>query len=182
MNLRHQSGITILELLIVVAVIGILTTVGVVMFKPNHAKLAAQEFQAMMRQARFEAVRLTRPVEVEWGVDANRKAFLNAYVLEPTTNAMFNINQRPVCGSDRVESDSSITDDFAIKQAFGNHGRDGIRFDPEGGNVYWLPNGIVFDCETNVQVTELSFLISDGSNETNLHFVGSYDVKVGSHQ
>src|SRR5690625_3553822 len=109
MNLRDRGGITILELLIVVAILGILMAVGFVVFKPNHAQLAAQEFQAMMRQARFEAVRLTRPVEVTWGSE-DSQAFIEAYVLEPhTSSGAFDINKQPVCGDDHVSEDAAIT-------------------------------------------------------------------------
>lgn len=190
MNLRHQSGITILELLIVVAILGILTAVGVVMFKPNHAKLAAQEFQAMMRQARFEAVRLTRPIEVTWG-NRDGKIFIEAYVLEPTAkdSNTFDINQRPVCGADghRVLNEAAITKDFQVKSSYLS-GSD-VRISPDLGfspSVYWLPNGLVFWCDPldpnkrygapHLPAKGEGFTFGDS---VTVGFVGAFDVEVG---
>lgn len=196
MNLRDRGGITILELLIVVAILGILMAVGFVVFKPNHAQLAAQEFQAMMRQARFEAVRLTRPVEVTWG-NRDGKLFIEAYVLEPTANDSndFDINQRPVCGANghRVLNEAPITKDFQVKNSYLSSGD--MKIHPDYGyhpSIYWLPNGLAYWCDPAVGLErygaphlpvkdsdkEFEFITDSRRKPVKINFVGAFDVEV----
>lgn len=177
MKLRRQSGITLLELLIVIAIMGILMGVGYVAFKPNHTLLAAQEFQAMMRQARFEAVRLTRPVEVTWHNDPGH-AVIEAYVLEPQSGGEFDISKKPTCG----ESGDRITNlGFASPGSY--NAAQGVQFSSlENNGVYWLPNGTAWECTSspNPKRIEGGFPIGleDGNTMVLIEFVGSFDVEV----
>ena len=62
--MQHQDGITLLELLIVVSILGIVAVAAVPAFSPGEPyrlDLAAREFAQAMRYARSEAIRTGEP-------------------------------------------------------------------------------------------------------------------------
>ncbi len=67
----------------VVAIIGILAAIGIAAFRPPSARLAAQDFQALLQEARMEAIKRNRPVTIALDADAGQVLVLAA---EQTTN------------------------------------------------------------------------------------------------
>lgn len=61
---RTQPGLTIIEMLIVLAILGILLAIAIPNLRPPAAQLAANSVQAFVQQARFEAIRLNGEVGV----------------------------------------------------------------------------------------------------------------------
>lgn len=60
------SGLTLLEILIVLALIGILAAVGVRTFRAPESRLLANDVKLTVQQARYEAIRRNHPVAVLW--------------------------------------------------------------------------------------------------------------------
>lgn len=177
MDKRRRSGLTVLELLITLAILGILMGVGYIAMRPNHALITAQEMQAMMRTARFEAVRLTRPIEVVWE-EVDGVWTIQAYVLEPRDgNNNFDITKQPKCEKDRVVG-SEVFKEFSNKSSF-SAAKSVNEIDSDKGTIYWLPNGTAWLCNTHEQVNgSLELKISAGNQSARVSFVGSYDVEV----
>jgi len=69
-----QHGFSVIEMLIAVAIAGILLAVGVVNLQAPAARLFANDVKAQLEQARFEAIRRNAPVAVVWEPGASRFA------------------------------------------------------------------------------------------------------------
>lgn len=69
-RLSGNSGFTAIELLIALGIVGILMGIGVVALRPPASRLAAQDFQALLQEARMEAIKRNRPVSVHLDADA----------------------------------------------------------------------------------------------------------------
>lgn len=69
--MRDRSGFTALEMLIAVAIVGILLTVGFVRLSPPSSRLLSNDLKALIHQARYEAVKRNRPVAFVWQPDRN---------------------------------------------------------------------------------------------------------------
>jgi hypothetical protein len=66
-----RRGATLLELLIVLGFLGIMSSLGALGLRPPPARLAANAVQAVVQQARFEAIRANRPMVV--AIDAGTR-------------------------------------------------------------------------------------------------------------
>lgn len=62
-------GVTLVELLIALAIIAVLTGIGVVALQPPESRLLANDIKAQFEQARFEAIKRNTPVAVVWNAD-----------------------------------------------------------------------------------------------------------------
>lgn len=62
--IRARVGFTLLEMLIALSIIGVFTGLGVFMLRPSYAYIFANDFRAMLQQARFEAIKRNLPVAV----------------------------------------------------------------------------------------------------------------------
>lgn len=62
--MRGQSALSVIEVLIVLAILGILLAIAIPNLRPPAAQLAANSVQAFVQQARFEAIRLNAEVAV----------------------------------------------------------------------------------------------------------------------
>lgn len=70
----QRHGFTVIEMLIAVAIAGILLAIGVVNLQAPSARLFANDLKAQIEQARFEAIRRNAPVAVRWEAAAGRFA------------------------------------------------------------------------------------------------------------
>lgn len=64
---RTHSGLTIIEVLVVLAILGILLAIAIPNLRPPAAQLAADAAQAFIQQARFDAIRLNERVGITVG-------------------------------------------------------------------------------------------------------------------
>lgn len=62
--MKTQAGFTLLELLIALSIIGVLVGLGVFMLRPSYAYIFANDYRAMLQQARFESIKRNLPVAV----------------------------------------------------------------------------------------------------------------------
>lgn len=69
--MTNNSGFSLIELVIVVAIAGILTGVGVVVLRPGRFAVnqAAQTFSSAVTQTRFEAIKSNRTAEMTVSTD-----------------------------------------------------------------------------------------------------------------
>lgn len=72
-GLRTHHGLTLLEIVLVVAVLGILSTLAFVALRPPAARLYSTDVRTTIQQARFEAIKRNIPVAVVW--DAASETF-----------------------------------------------------------------------------------------------------------
>lgn len=63
---RLNGGFTVIEMLIGVAVLGILMALGVTQLRPPETRLFANSLKAQIVQAKLEAIKRNRPVSVLW--------------------------------------------------------------------------------------------------------------------
>lgn len=74
---HFNHGFSILELLVTLAVLGILLSVSVVSLNPPNTRVFADELKAMIAQSRYEAVKRNRPVAFFW--NAEEQAFTTRF-------------------------------------------------------------------------------------------------------
>jgi len=67
---RYRHGFSILELLIVVAILAVALGLGTTMWRAPSSQVFASSLRNLVLQARFEAIRRNEPVVVAWDADA----------------------------------------------------------------------------------------------------------------
>jgi len=67
---RHRSGFTAIEVIVALAIAGILMGIGASALRPPASRLAASSGASFVHQAKFEAIRSNRPVVVRLDGDA----------------------------------------------------------------------------------------------------------------
>ena len=137
-------GFTLLELLLIIAILGTLLGVGYMSLRRPAIRTYTEEVRALMQQARHEAIKRNRPVLIEWSaVDA---AFLSS------TAEIGNL-----CSSDELLANASAAD----------YGNLSVTF-PEGAvSMLWLPNGQARDCSLG-SFPSLIATVSDGSTSRDI--------------
>ena len=65
-NRTFNQGVTIIEVVIVLGILGVLMSIGAMNARPPAERLAANAVQSFVQQSRFEAVRSNRPVVVSY--------------------------------------------------------------------------------------------------------------------
>ncbi len=67
---RATSGVSLIEVIIVVAIVGVLTSLAAFSVRPSTAQTYANTIHSFIMKARFDAVRLNQPVHVSWNAVA----------------------------------------------------------------------------------------------------------------
>jgi len=65
----NRRGFSILEVLIVVAILGVVLGLGATMWRAPSSQVYASSLRNLVLQARFEAIRRNEPVVVAWDAD-----------------------------------------------------------------------------------------------------------------
>jgi Tfp pilus assembly protein FimT len=130
------SGITLVELLVVLATLGILLSLGPLLVRAPDARLFSNDIKILIQQARHEAIKRNRPVAVLW-TNSQFTTRLASEVGPTITNA---------CSSNTIINTKSALDYRNISVTANNFG------------IVWLPNGIGQPCPSrsfgNLTVTD----------------------------
>ena len=122
----HSSrlGISIIELIVVIAILGILLAVGFINLPSGGPRTFANDLRGLVQQARYEAVKRNVPVAVVWRPDERefqtRLSDSAAYCAGSQVLARRSLNEYP-----RL----TITTDFVANEG-----------------VVWLPSGQARSC------------------------------------
>ena len=122
-----RLGLTLVELLVVLALLGVLLSLGAFLVPPPSAAVFARDAQSLYQQARLEAVKRNRPVAVVWDADAGR---LEARVDSASTTVA-----------------AACTGDTVVRWlAPGEYGRLTITADFAHDGAVWLPSTLMRGC------------------------------------
>lgn len=139
---RERRGFSLIELLIVLAVVGTLLAVGFVAVRPPASRVYANDVRALIQQARFEAVKLNVPVAIVW--DVSDSSF--------------------VVGTGTVAAPCAIDTELS-RASSSEYPR--LTVDPgfeEGGGLVWLPSGQARSCDYGTYVETIAY-VDDGRVE-----------------
>lgn len=152
-------GITLIEMLVVLAVVGILVAIAAASLRVSNERQAANSFQALMQQARTEAIKRNRPVVVSW--DASGNVMLAS--VAPTMVV-------PGCGDvDLVEIDRIDVREYR---------RVTVTTTMPGNGVVWLPNGRHVACVSQGALSSVTtFTGASGSRAVEVSIGGSVRVQ-----
>jgi len=153
-GLHDRSGVTLIEFIIVLSVLGILLGIGASSFRSSESRLYANDVRALIQQARFEAVRRNVPVAVVW--DAADAAFLT------------------VLGTDADRCDASTVLNTATATTYRQVEVD-IEFDD---GLVWLPSGNARSCGLGA-FSNVIAIISDryGSRTVTVTLTGRVSIE-----
>lgn len=147
-----RAGFTLLELLIVIAIMGIFMALGVPMLRPPSSYLFANDVKAMIQQARFEAIKRNTPVAVAW--NDNDKAYTTRFDQSNTTFTAFStLCTAPATsgGSVRVINTKRASDYRSVS----------VSTSTTLNGVVWLPTGLAKSCTGN-GLSNTTITINDG--------------------
>lgn len=139
------SGFSTVELLIVLAVLGILLGLGVQRFGSNGARAYSNDVRSIVQQARFEAVKRNAPVAVIWNGSANEFRTILGSGVTPC-----------VPGSVLVTAAASRYRGVSVETEFLN-----------GDGIVWLPSGQARSCSLGVFSPAIAE-ISDRNHQYNV--------------
>ena len=121
----RRLGVTVMEMLIVIAIAGILLGIGVVRVQPPESRLFANDVKAQIEQARYEAIRRNGPVAVVWEAGPERFA-TRLDPNDPTVGS--------TCNGPLVLQSRALSDYRSVELISGASGA-------WSGGVVWLPSG-----------------------------------------
>ncbi len=118
----NKAGFTVIELLIAVAIIGILASIGFVRISPPSARLLSNDIKAMVHQARYEAVKRNRPIAFVW----NEAEDGFEIRLDSASSSVL-----AACGGDTLLTSKAVAD----------YPRTAVSTDMPTSGLVWLPTG-----------------------------------------
>lgn len=142
-SMRRLHGVTMLEMLLIIAILGILIASTAPLLQPPAAALFANDLRIAIQQARHEAIRRNRPVAIVW-TSADQSFTTRINEGNPTLGAA-------CAGATLLNTRSAATyPRLAVSSGFGN-----------GQGIVWLPNGQGRRCDGTALIA-VSTQISDG--------------------
>lgn len=153
---RRRQGTTVLELLVALAVVAILSSLGALGLRAPPARLAANGLQAAVQQARFDAIRANRPMVVE--IDPNARAVRVSSAIDAAAVA---------CDGATLVRAVTFSDDARVSVEAG------------GFPFVWLPSGQPRTCDGGpLTLAGASASVSDGYRSLNLHLGSGGEVVI----
>lgn len=155
--MRNRNGFTMIELLIAVAILGILLGIAAAFIRTPTARVLSNDLRAMISQARFEAIKRNVPVAVVW--DSSRRTF-----------------------STRVDHDGLLQCDENVTQILrtlelDSYQRANVSVNMPGNGVVWLPNTRLRTC-SGQSLSQASIDVSDSRNSVQLRISSSGQVSL----
>ncbi len=144
---RSIAGLTTIELLVAIAMIGILAAIAAPSFRTPPARLAANSMAAVARQARFEAIKVNRPMIVTIGSGTPE-----LLVHESDNAETFDCN---VSGRTELRS-------VDLSEYRGAHISSGLT------QFVWLPNGQLRECSGATVFSDLEVTIDATASSATL--------------
>lgn len=142
-SVKRLRGVTVLELLLAIAILGILVAIAAPMLQPPAASLFANDLRITIQQARHEAIRRNRPVAVVWTM-ANQSFTTRVNEVSPRL-------EDACAGPTVLRTRSAVTyPRLTVTSDFG-----------DGQGIVWLPNGQARRCD-GAALGSVSTQISDG--------------------
>lgn len=144
------------ELLIALAVLGILMTIAALTLRAPSPRLAANNYKATLQEARMEAVKRNRAVIVAW--DADEQAVVVKAITDPGK-----------AGCDAAAVELSRLDLSQYR---------GVTFttDMPSGSLVWLPNGRSRQCNGALTSTTTTFAGKQASFAVQVSSIGNVEV------
>jgi prepilin-type N-terminal cleavage/methylation domain-containing protein len=157
------KGVTLLEMLIVLAIAGILLAIGTYQLRPPSARLVANALKTQLLQAKLESIKRNRPVAVLYNA-AQQRFITTAKSSIPWTDAT--LQDYPCSLTDSVLYTLDLREYPATKVL--------AAFKAVGGaqGVVWNPNGRPSFCDGStlaIDNTSLDNRASIQNNRTNLN-------------
>ena len=109
----RRAGFTVIEMVLVLAVLGVLLSVGGLSMRTPAARTAANATQSFVQQARFEAVKTNRPVVVRVlqdgrGMSASRTSAANVVACASSVDAFRTLDVKEYRGVTLVGSGAAF--------------------------------------------------------------------------
>jgi prepilin-type N-terminal cleavage/methylation domain-containing protein len=139
-----KKGFTIIETLVALAVLAVLLTLAALGLRVPSAQLMSNDLQALIYQARLQAVKHNRPVAVTW--NATSKSFAIRYNNAATGTTLAN-----TCTATTIIQTISTSDYRNIT----------VSGDLTSNSLVWLPSGLLSTCN-GPATTPFGYTISDG--------------------
>lgn len=160
---RRRVGVTVLELLVVVSMLGILLAIGAIRTPVRGAQLYANDVRAILQQGRFEAIKRNEPVAVVWNPNEDAWQTLVGDPREPCA-----------AGTVLAEASRLRYPRVTIQPGF-------LPASPPlvGNGVVWIPTGQPRGCNDFAPLAQLTIAtVSDGDVQREVVISGSGRVVV----
>jgi prepilin-type N-terminal cleavage/methylation domain-containing protein len=150
-------GFTLLEILVVVAILGVLMTMAAVGLRPPAAKLAARDYQALIQNARHQAIRSNRPVVV--ALDA--------------ASGTVTVSVATVSNNVTCTGSLTVAETFELE----NYRGVSLTTDLSSSKMQWLPNGRPQGCGGALTASTTSFADARSQYDVHVSVAGQVELE-----